>query len=258
MDRDIRSFCTLLLKKTIAVLLCNTLFSVTFVHAHKTNEEIIRVGLLPEDYPPLFWVNENKGIVKDILNAVSENSRFEFEYFYYPFNRLISKVISNELDVETWTSAAWRKKYKQHTYFTKPIAKHCEVTVFRKGESFNTPSPGSMTGKRLGVVQNYTFPSFEPLFADRSIYRADAKNERGVLKMLAYMRTDLALMDRTIASYLLRHHFQNQFETGSVFDCVPITFMFHKNKEQQGKEIDKVLQKLKRDGVIEKIINMYQ
>ncbi len=258
MDRDIKSPDVKATNKVINIFLFFTLSLGMHAQSHTVKEEVIRVGLLSENYPPLFWRDEDKGIVKEVLKAVSENSRFTFEYSYYPFNRLISKVINNELDVEAWTSPAWRTPYKQQTYFTNAIAEHCEITIFRKNESFKTPSPDSIVGKRLGVVQNFTFPSFEPFFANKSIYRADGSNEQGVLKMLAYKRTDLALMDRTVADYLLNNQFPDQFETGSVFDCVPVSFMFNINKNQQGKEIDKVLQRLKRDGVIESILKKYE
>lgn len=258
MDREIRNAQNALMSMVLSGLLALTISAALPLRAHAKNEVIIRVGLLPQDYPPLFWIEEDKGIVKDILKAVSENSRFRFEFSYYPFNRLINKVVSNELDMETWTSSVWRAKYKQDTYFTTPISEHCEVTVFRKGESFEANSPVVFIGKRIGVVQNFTFPSFEPFFDEGSIHRADASNEQGVLKMLAHKRTDLALMDQTVFDHLASNDTQDMFETGSVFDCVPISFMFNKNKEQHGKEIDNVLQKLKRKGVIDKIINKYQ
>ncbi len=228
------------------------------IQAHSRKEVVIRVGLLQQDYPPLFWIEEDKGIVKDILKAVSENSRFRFEFSYYPFNRLINKVVSNELDMETWTSPVWRTKYKQHTYFTNPISEHCEVTVFRKGEAIKASSPAVFIGKRIGVVQNFTFPIFEPFFDEGSIHRADASNEQGVLKMLAHKRTDLALMDQTVFEHLASNDPQDIFEIGSLFDCVPVSFMLNINQEQHGKEIDTVLQKLKRKGIIDKIINNYQ
>lgn len=257
MDREVKNTQNSLMSTILLGMLALAISLALPIQAHSMKEVVIRVGLLQQDYPPLFWIEEDKGIVKDILKAVSENSRFRFEFSYYPFNRLINKVVSNELDMETWTSPVWRTKYKQHTYFTNPISEHCEVTVFRKGESIKASSPAVFIGKRIGVVQNFTFPIFEPFFDEGSIHRADASNEQGVLKMLAHKRTDLALMDQTVFEHLTSNETQDIFEIGSLFDCVPVSFMFHKNQEHHGKEIDIVLQKLKRKGIIDKIINKY-
>ncbi len=219
---------------------------------------VISVGLFPNDYPPLFWHGEKKGIIQLTLQAIEEVSQFRFEPRFYPFNRLIMNVEKGELDLEAWTSTAWRGHLKDKVYFTKPVAQHCEIMVFPAEKSFSINKPEQLFAKKVGTVQNFTFPSYEPLFTSQKITRVDALDENHVLKMLSFGRTDLAFMDDLVAQHLIKTQWPDQFELGDRFDCVPIVFMFSKNKTVEGQAIDKILQNLKEKGTIDEIINQFR
>ena len=72
---------------------------------HDTNQrETLLVGLFPQDYPPLYWHDERKGIIEKILDKVSSVSRFDFIYTSAPFHRLIQRVAKGKIDLEPWSS----------------------------------------------------------------------------------------------------------------------------------------------------------
>lgn len=219
--------------------------------------ETLQVGVFPDDYPPLYWHDERQGIVERLLKKISSVSRFDFSYTRAPFNRLIHKVATGRIDLETWTSEAWRSRVSSQVYFTAPYAEHCEILVYRRNNVFPVTSPSDLHGKRLGVVKGFTFNSFTKLFASKVIYRINSSNEERVLNLLLHGRTDAALMDQLIASYLFRTTYPNQFQKGNQFDCVPVSFMFSKKKIKQGIKISKILQQLKKEGFIDRLMNEF-
>ncbi|WP_172806823.1 substrate-binding periplasmic protein [Endozoicomonas arenosclerae] len=218
----------------------------------------ITTGFFPTDYPPLFWIDDKKGIVQKTLDAVSQRSHFDFREHYYPFNRIIHKVGNGSLDLEAWTSPQWRERVADKVYFTEPFSEHCEVIVQPKDSLLKINRPGDLQGKRLGVVQNYTFNTFEPFFQSGEVIRNNSKDEEHVLKLLEKGRNDAALMDELVARYLMKTRFKGEFKLGKTFDCVPITFMFSKSVEKHGKAINKILQELKSEGVIDQILEEYR
>ncbi|WP_252178951.1 transporter substrate-binding domain-containing protein [Endozoicomonas sp. 4G] len=220
----------------------------------------ISTGLFPTNYPPLFWIDGKdgkKGIVQKILEAVSQRSNYDFVEEYYPFNRIIYKVGNGSLDLEAWSSPQWRERVAEKVYFTEPFSEHCEVIVQLKYSDQGVSQPSDLRGKRLGVVQNYTYKTFEPYFQSGEVIRNNSKDELHVLKLLEKGRSDAALMDELVAQHLMKTRFTGLFATGKRFDCVPVTFMFSKSAEQHGKKINTILQELKAEGVIDQILEEY-
>ena len=160
--------------------------------------------------------------------------------------------------MEPWTSPAWRESVKDKVYFTEPFTQHCETMVFKKGESYEVKKPNELMGKKVGTVQNFTYPSYKELFKNKSIHRVSGSNEHGVLRMLTHGRSDLAFMDKIAASFLIKREYANTLEMKNTFDCVPITFMFNKKNTAIGKEISDILQKLKSDNTIIRIKNKFR
>ncbi|MET4695727.1 substrate-binding periplasmic protein [Endozoicomonas lisbonensis] len=219
--------------------------------------ETLLVGVFPQDYPPLYWHDERKGIIEKLLDKVSSVSRFDFAYRSVPFHRLIQRVAKGKIDLEAWTSRSWRFRVKDNVYFTSPYADHCEIMIFQKDHVFPVNQPADLAGKRLGVVKGYVYNSFTELFAKKTIYRINSSNEERVLNLLSYGRTDAALIDQLIADYLLSTTYPQAFARGNKFDCVPVSFMFSKTKIKQGMEISKVLQTLKNEGFIDQLLEEF-
>ena len=234
-----------------ALLLSSHLFSSQIQPAQR---ETLLVGVFPEDYPPLYWHDERKGIIEKLLDKISSTSRFDFTFERAPFNRLIHKVATSRIDIEPWTSEAWRSRVASKVYFTTPYARHCEVLVYNKDNIFSVNTAADLTGKRLGVVKGYTFNSFTELFSNKSIYRVNSSSEERVLNLLSHRRTDVALIDQLIAAHLFKTKYPNQFVTGNQFDCVPVSFMLSKTKIKQAIEISEILQKLKKEGFIDQLL----
>ena len=248
-----------MIKKYFLAVVATILLSSSLTQAQKEPPtKTIRVGLYPNDYPPLFWHSEKKGIIQLTLQAIEQVSHFQFEPRYYPFNRLIMKVEKGELDLEAWTSTAWRKHLQDSVYFTDPVAQHCEVMVFPISKQFEVNEKQTLFSKKVGTVQGFTYPSYQDLFSSQDVIRVDALDENHVLKMLSFGRTDLAFMDQLVALHLMKTQWHGQFEIGERFDCVPIVFMFSKNKTAEGQAINKILQELKAQGVIDRIINQFR
>ncbi|UYM14790.1 substrate-binding periplasmic protein [Endozoicomonas euniceicola] len=225
---------------------------------HDTNQrETLLVGLFPQDYPPLYWHDERKGIIEKLLDKVSSVSRFDFIYKSAPFHRLIQRVAKGKIDLEPWSSQVWRFRVKDSVYFTSPYAEHCEVIIFQKGHVFPVSQPADLAGKRLGVVKGFVYNSFTELFAKKTIYRVNSSNEERVLNLLNHGRTDAALIDQLVADYLLSTTYPQTFTRGGKFDCVPVSFMFSKTKIRQGMEISKVLQTLKNEGFIDQLLEEF-
>ena len=219
--------------------------------------ETLKVGVFPQDYPPLYWHDARKGIIEKLLDKISSVSRFDFVYTSAPLNRLMMKVSNGKIDLEPWSSEVWRSRIKDSVYFTSSYAEHCDRLIFQKGLSFPVDRPADLSGKRLGVVKSYVFKSFTELFAKNVIYRVNSSNEERALNLLNHGRTDAALIDQLIANHLLKTTYPQTFEKGKTFDCVPVSFMFRKAKLRQGIEINQVLQTLKKEGFIEQLLEGY-
>ncbi|WP_257279825.1 MULTISPECIES: hypothetical protein [unclassified Endozoicomonas] len=74
------------------------------------NKISISTGLFPTNYPPLFRIDNKKGIVQKTLEAISQRSAYDFKEEYYPFNRLIYMVGNGSLDLEAPSYPQWRDR----------------------------------------------------------------------------------------------------------------------------------------------------
>ncbi len=224
----------------------------------RIEDRILRVALLPDDHLPYYSAMENRdGIVRELLELIRSRADISFESHYYPRNRLLKKLDTGDLDLMPWTSSHWHRE-KQNVYFTRPFAEHCNVLLFRKGQSLPVYHPRDLYGQVVGTVRDYGYQELDDYFRTGLITRINLRNEQQVFDMLVKRRYDVAIAGETQARYLINHYYQDTIETGPTIDCVPVSMMFSAQKEASGKLVDRILQQLMTEGEIQRLLRIWR
>ncbi|WP_345196877.1 substrate-binding periplasmic protein [Kistimonas scapharcae] len=240
------------------ILLMLVLGIVTNFAQARIEDRILRVALLPDNHLPYYSAMENQdGIVRELLELIRSRADISFEPHYYPRNRQLKKIDKGELDLVPWTSEQWHQE-KQSVYFTRPFAEHCNVLLFRKDQSQPVYHPRDLYGQVVGTVRDYSYQELDDYFRTGLITRINLRNELQVFDMLVKRRYDVAIAGETQARYLINHYYQDTIETGPTINCVPVSMMFSAQKEASGKLVDRILQQLMTEGEIQRLLRIWR
>ena len=231
---------------------------VAFSAQARVEDRILRVALLPDNHLPYYSAMDNQaGIVRELLKLIRDRADVRFESHYYPRNRLLKKLDQGDLDLMPWTSEHWHKD-KQNVYFTRPFAEHCNVLLFRKDQGLPVYHPRDLYGQVVGTVRNYGYQGLDDYFRTGLITRISLRNEQQVFDMLQKRRYDVAIAGETQARYLINHYYQDIIETGPTLNCVPVSMMFSAQKVASGKLVDRILQQLMTEGEIQRLLRIWR
>ena len=223
--------------------------------------ENFRIMRHPGAFPPYYFEEQDKrtGIVKDIFAALAEETGDSVEYVVAPFKRALFMFESGEIDIEPMTNPNWRKSPYMASEYSIPYTTSEEAVLFRRGRECSVKSPDDLRGKTVGVVAGYNYPSFAPFFSDGSIKEHRLKNEDELIKLLLAGRIDQAFMNKKFAQYRIKtRQLGDALVIGDVFSSKDIMIRFHPSKKDAIPRFNKAIQKLTKNGTIDRICDEYR
>lgn len=156
----------------------------------------------------------------------------------------------------------WRKEYNHVSVYTIPLVRTVDIILAKKGKIPRTDSIETFCGKSLGTNLGYFYTDgFNEAFERGKIKRDDTSSEgASIIRKLLADRFDAAILDKYEAEYWFKKMNLNagDFEDVYTFKTASnLRIRLHKSKAHLVGDINQVLEKMKHDGTIQKLIDNY-
>lgn len=223
--------------------------------------ETFRVMLHEGSFPPYFFKegNGNSGTIRDIFQAIAQETGDSFEYVRAPFQRAVLMFEQGDLDIEPMTNPAWRAHSPVPGQYSIPFTTSEEIILFKAGVNFPVKSPTDLTGKSVGLVRGYRYPQYDSYFADGSIQTTRLANETELVKMLLAGRLDQIFINSDFARYQMKHDKQAAtLSPGDIISKLDIMIRFHPSKAKAIPRFNRAIRQLKNNGTIKAIYDTYR
>lgn len=229
--------------------------------AHFSTAETLRVMLHTGSFPPYFFEEEDSqtGTIKDIFSAISQQTGDTIEYVRVPFKRALRMFETGEIDIEPMTNPIWRQSSSVPGIYSIPLITSEDVIVFRAEQYIPAHSADDLLGKRVGVIQGYSYPAYDTYFSDGRIEAAPFHNENKLIQLLIAGRLDQALINKDFTQYQMKkQNLNGQLKIGSSYSVLDLMIRFHPSKEGVLPRFNKAIKKLVKDGTIDEIYSRYR
>jgi len=194
--------------------------------------------IFPENgYAPYLMPKElgHKGIMVDVLSKALNSQGYKVAINYMPELRCHKMLEKGQGRI--FPSAKEWIKTPENYVWTDPVLEVADNIITLKDSTLRLSSIGGLKGLSVGTIYQLTYPSFEPYFADGSIYRVDGRNVEQLLKMLIRGRIDALILDKNMLFWETRNNPDYDSSTFRVseqtYDPVQYRFMVTKKTDQK-------------------------
>lgn len=212
-------------------------------------------------FPPYFFEPEDPqtGTIKDIYQAIAEETGDTFEYVRVPFSRALYQFEIGEIDIEPMTNPAYRGESEEPGLYSIPFAVAEEVILFNQTNFIQVNSADDLLGQTMGVVKGYYYPEYSSYFADGRIIASPVKSENMLVKLLLAERFSMALINKDFAQYKMRErHIKRKLIIGQTYNALEMMMRLHPSKKEALPRFNNAIRKLKKNGTIADIYRRYQ
>ncbi|WP_432735956.1 substrate-binding periplasmic protein [Maridesulfovibrio sp. FT414] len=220
-----------------------------------------RVMLYDASFPPYFFDKEDPrtGIVKDLFSAFGKETGDTFEYVRVPFKRALHQFDSGQIDIEPMSNPAWRGDSAVLGEYSIPMGVSELIVLFNADKYLPIESPKDLTGRTIGVVMGYYYPSFAPYFEDGSIKPHVLPSDAKLIQLLEAGRLDQAIMNKDFALYQIKEkRLHGKLKLSRPCSALDMMVRFHPSKKDAIPRFNKAIRKLLDDGTIKRIYDQYR
>ena len=180
------------MKKSITFLLC---FLTFFAFAQQRE-----LKLAADVWPPFTNTEDEKSILSDLVQEALRRIQIESTMEITSFKEVLEELHSGKFDGSPglWTSKERRKKY----YYSKPYLYNQLVLVGRKGSDVSANAFKELSGKRIGVIDNYAYGDFDK---NKEIEIIPGASNQKNLENLLSDKIDYMLVDALLIQYMLKY-----------------------------------------------------
>lgn len=180
------------MRKSITCLFC----FITFFGFAQQRE----LRLAADVWPPFTNIEGEKSILSDLVQEALKRIRIESTMEITSFTEVLEELHSGKFDGSPglWTSEERREKY----YYSKPYLYNQLVLVGRKGSDVSAASFEDLSGKRIGVIDNYAYGDFDK---NKDIEIVPGVSNQKNLENLLSDKIDYMLVDALLIQYMLKY-----------------------------------------------------
>ena len=177
----------------IFILSIITLFSLSLF----AQSPVLR--LASDTWPPFTNVEKEKSIAMDLVKEALARTGVKVDYTIVEFDDVISGIDEAKYD---GSAALWKDREREEKYvFSKPYLHNQLILVGKKGSDVSAGSFDELSGKRIGVVKNYSYKDFSGSEIEVVSGNSDQQN----LSRLLSGQVDYMLVDNLLLQYLLKY-----------------------------------------------------
>ncbi|WP_031485381.1 substrate-binding periplasmic protein [Maridesulfovibrio frigidus] len=247
--------------KYIAIWLVTAILILAPSFANSSAAKSYRVMRYTESFPPYYFGDgsSQKGIVRDIFDALAKETGDTFEFISLPYKRALYQFDTGKIDIEPMSNPAWRKSSSVQGVYTTPFAVSEQIILYDVKHYLPVSLPEDLLGKTVGTVTGYTYPVYGPYFADGRINAHQLKNENKLIQMLLAGRLQQSIMNKDFALYKIKtEHLKDQLIISKPCNVVDMMIRFHPSKKEAIPKYNEAIHKLLKDGTIKKIYDNYR
>ena len=158
------------------------------------------IKLAADAWPPFTNVEGEKSILTDLVSEALARMNMASSVSIIQFNDVLTEIESGKFDGSPalWISDERKEKY----IFSKPYLYNQLVLVGRKGSDVSQSSFAELSGKKIGVVDNYAYGNFGN---NKDITIVSDVNNQKNLENLLSDKIDYMLVDALLIQYMLKY-----------------------------------------------------
>ncbi len=202
------------------------------------------------------------GFCVEIFQEAAKGAGYATSYQLFPHKRMHLLFEGGKIDAEPCCSPAWRKRYERISVYSNPYFQSENIVLTTSETGIDkTEDITDFYGRTIGTILGYYIEDgFENAFIENKMIRDDVKDQALNLKKLSLNRVDAIIVDRATGFYLINQAGMNRsdFKVVYVFKSKSdLSFRFHVSKQHAVTSINAVLNDMKADGSIGKLIRKY-
>ncbi|WP_413288156.1 substrate-binding periplasmic protein [Bdellovibrio sp. HCB337] len=198
------------------------------------------------------------GFMLDIANAISKEMGLEPQIIVLPRNRTEQGALSGAYDIRCHLTKKWVPDPDLFIW-SEPLFVFSTIVIGHKGTP-RVKKLSDLNGKTLGTVLGYSYPALNEAIDQGKIIRDDTENQTAAYQKVGVGNNLYAVTDELSFEYYLKTSGKRlqfakwQLELSSdVSHCAIL-----KKSKVDPMQINKAIQRLKRDGTIDKILARYR
>ncbi|MGE0085468.1 MAG: substrate-binding periplasmic protein [Desulfococcaceae bacterium] len=215
-----------------------------------------------ENVFPIQYIDENgkaAGLYPSLIKAVLEDISVKYELQAYPWKRAIYKMEKEGAGVG---GMYWNEKRSKIYDYSKPMFTERLMLYVRKGEGFKFEKIEDLKGKTLGINLGWSYGTEFDSALEKGLFTGEpVKGNELNFRKLSNKRVD-AIIDLEVAAapMIKKLDMNDQVEKlPRPVTSIDTHIVFSKefNKTDLLKKIDESMDKLRKNGTFDKIINEY-
>ncbi len=234
---------------------------ITPVSVLAENESKLLIGYGDHDAPPYAIEKAEtlySGIIKDIATEISDELDISVTFVKTPRKRIERYLESDTIHLILMTNPAWLKSEKLQWSDSLLIEK--ELIVIKADNLTEYQEISDLKGMVIGTIRGYKYPALEDFFDKEYFVRYDVSNLE-----VNFIRLALSRVDALVGADILINYQLKQNKDAQTFKVLPLTI--NQNNIQAAlspnapitiTQLNRVLKKLKDQGVIAAILKKYQ
>ncbi len=170
------------------------------------NDHQRAVKFVTLEWPPYLGANlPHQGIGIQILKAALKAEGYNnIEISFLPWSRAL-KELQNNSDIAGCLLAYYSEDRTKIYHFSDPLTVAPIHFAFNKSHPVNWKNLSDLKAKRVGVVQDYVnTDELDELLSKKIIIADSATSDLNNIEKLARQRTDLAVIDKNVFTYLVK------------------------------------------------------
>ncbi len=159
----------------------------------------IELKLISDIWPPFSNIEGEKSIASDLVDEALKRQNIKTTTEIIANSDVISQIKKGKYD---GSAALWINEEREKDFiFSDPYLNNQLILVGLKGSDVGATSFRDLTGKRLGVIENYAYGDIN---ARQNIILMPGSNNQQNLEKLISGKIDYMLIDALIIQYLLK------------------------------------------------------
>lgn len=230
-----------------------------FIVSLNVFSQTTELKLASDIWPPFTNIDSEKSFALDIVREALSRQDIMVIMEIVKFDNVINGIDAGLYDGSgaLWIDAERKKKY----FFSNPYLQNQLILIGTKGSDVSATSFAELTGKRVGIVENYAYG--EELLSSRSVVLVKGKNDQQNLERLLSGHIDYMLVDALLIQYMLKFQLNDVTEFLEIADDAIVVKSLHfaLRKDVPGgktiiEEFNEEIKKMIADGTYHKILEL--